>query len=381
MMESKLKVSRKTAVKKTTTKKEANTVTRTEKLDKLMSDVNTKYGSNAIIHGFPKTTGESDDWYSVQRFSTSIPSLDIALGGGIPIGRYTEIQGNQSARKSTLAIHMTAEFQKKYEKSVLYCDVEGTSGEGNYMPSLGMIEDLTYYNQSSGLEETTQMILDMMKDGKVKLAIIDSLEALVPTKEYDSKMEESITMGIKPRLLGEFFRKFSAINNKITREGGMPFTLIGVNQLREKIGSYGNPEFAPGGKAKDFYQTLCIKLRRGDTITEGTGDNKREVGRVIKFKVEKNKTFPEGRSGEFDMYSDDNNSYGIKRGYCDIYKSIILEARMFDFVERSGAFYYLADDPKNKFQGMDNFCNYLRDHEEVILTLQNKIMDFLKGGN
>ena len=377
-----IKTAKKTTTKsvaKETAVKPATNKDREKALNALMADAEKKYGANVLYKGFPKKVDNENDEASlnvIPRIKTTIPSLDIDLGGGIPIGRYTEIMGGLSTYKSTICSHLAREFQTEYNKSVVFIDAEGTMTE-EYCEQLGLDPTKMMYNPNAGLEEATQLILDAMDaDSDIKLGIIDSLEALVPMKEYNKGMDDSMQMGVKPSLLGEFFRKFQAKNNMLVRNGSMPFTLIAINQLREKIGAYGNPEYAPGGRAKGFTASVILKLRRGDFITEGTGDNKVIVGHTIKYNIEKNKTAVPQRVGEFDMYCDDNNA-GIPKGYCDVYLSIIMESMSFNLIERSGSYFYLAKDPSNKFQGKDALINYLKENPSLIEELESEITDLL----
>lgn len=353
------------------------------KMDRIVEAMNDKYGVNSIMRGFPKFEGDPDsDWYNVRRFSTGVPSLDIALGGGIPVGRYVEFQGPESSYKTTIGIHAMREFQKKFGKVVFLADAEGTSTQdgGQYLRDLGIEEGLFMCNPSFGLEESTQMILDLMDDEDVRLAMIDSIESLEPVKEYKSRMEKEVQMGVKQKLLGEFFRKFAAKNNRIVREGGMPFTIIGINQLREKIGvMFGDPEYAPGGRSKDYYQSIRVRYRRGDVIQEGTGDNKIAVGRVIKFKVSKNKTYPSGKDGEFNMYSAPNSA-GVTPGFCDAPESVILESVRMGLIVRAGAYYSLRDDPEVKFKGVEAISQYLKDNPERIDALSEAVLAEVRKG-
>lgn len=207
-----------------------------KELSKLVESLNKKFGTNAVSLGFPKT--ENGGMKTIERIPTGSFSLDIALGGGLPLGRFIEISGAFSSTKTTQCLHIIANAQKRGLVCALI-DVEGTTDE-KYVKSVGVDFDNLLYSRPDGMEEALQMLLDMQKSGEVHLAVLDSIAAMSTNKEQDTSMEETVRMGIPQQLLGEYFRKYQANNNRLEREGKKPFTIIGINQVREKIGAYGD---------------------------------------------------------------------------------------------------------------------------------------------
>ena len=334
----------------------------------IINNLNKKFGENAVTLG-------AGDALEIQRIPTGSISLDIALGGGIPIGRYTQISGAFSSSKTTQALHVLREAQKMGLVCALI-DAEGTTDD-KYLHQLGIDTENLVYCRPEGLEEATEILVQLQSSGEVQFAILDSIGALEPTKVLESRMDETNQMGMKPKLLGEYFNKFQSHNNKLSRMGKTPFTLIAINQLREKIGSYGDPEYTPGGRAKDFSASVDIRLRKGDWIAEGTGDNKELVGQIVKFKIEKNKTYKRMQTGEFDFFFAEND-LEIPVGYNDNEKSIIEEAVAWGLIVRGGAWFYLDKEKKEKFQGLKSVVDFLREHPERVQSLKEEILNLAK---
>ena len=339
-----------------------------KELSLLINKLNKKFGENALVMG-----DEIED-IVLERIPTGSVALDIDLGGGIPIGRFTQISGALSSTKTTQSMHIV----KNAQKMGLVCawaDVEGTSDKA-YFEQIGVNTSTLLYTRPSGLEEVCQMILDMQQSGEVHLAVWDSIEASSPIKELDSTMDETIQMGTKPKLLNEFFRKYQAFNNKLVREGKRPFTIIGINQLREKIGSYGDAEYTPGGRGVGFTASVDLRFRKGDWITEGSATNKTFVGQVVKYKIEKNKTYKRMQSGEFDFYYDENIT-GIQVGHNDNFKSIVQLGIERELIQRGGAWFFLnkGTDQEVKFQGQDNLIAYLRKNPQLVEDIKDIILD------
>lgn len=229
------------------------------KVDSLRVEMLKKFGANAIIMG----TDHEKATYG--RISTGSIDLDLKLGGGIPIGRMIQISGERSCGKSTVCDFIVRNAQqtsvswiwteRKLDKGrevvtehnmrvdgliCGYLDVEGTKEVSWTRDRLGVDTDSWLYAQPSGLEEALEMAHQMQKDG-VNLIVLDSIDSLEPTLAYETSFGESFQMGIKPKMIGEYCRKFTATNNKLVREGKLPCTVILINQVREKIGNiYGD---------------------------------------------------------------------------------------------------------------------------------------------
>ena len=382
----KTSTSKKTAATKTTQKKTSTTAKKTTPvapepdvvevktpnkaaINSLVTSLCKKFGTNAVNLGVPRN--EDGTVKDIPRLETGSIALDVALGGGIPVGRYTEISGALSTTKSTQTAHIISSAQKSGMVCAL-CDAEGTFDE-KYLRACGVNVDSLIYFRPDGLEEATEIMLTLQRSGDVQLGVFDSWAAMSPTKEMQSGMDESTQMGLVPRLMGEYFRKYTMLNNRLEREGKTPFTVIGLNQIREKIGAYGDAEYTPGGRAKGFTATVDIRFRRGDWIKEGVGVNERIVGQVVKFKIEKNKLYKRMQTGEFDFYFDRNKA-GVRPNYNDNEKSIIMLAVQYGLVERAGAWFKYNEE---KYQGVASLIDTLRHDKDLYSKLRSDLFTLL----
>lgn len=373
--------------------KEKKQGTENKKLDKIRLGLLKQFGANAIIKGTDMQKA------SYGRISTGSVSLDLDIGGGLPIGRMTQIAGNKSTSKSSLCDHiirnaqnMTVEWthvERKEEKGreVIneipkieeglicgYLDVEGTKTPEWTGETIGVDMNNWIYTQPSGLEEAFDMAIEMQKSG-VHLIVVDSIDSLEPTKHFEADFADSVQMGIKPKIIGEYCRKFTATNNMLVREGKLPCTVIFINQIREKIGGYGNPEYTPGGKAIEFYISLDLRLRRGDWIKVGKGEDAEIVGQTVKYKTEKNKTYKQQQTGEYDFYFEECE--GHEAGTIDTFKEIILQGYFYGVIERAGAWYRYNGE--NLANGMDNTVSYLKEHEDTYNKIHKDLMAIING--
>ena len=329
------------------------------KLNALQKQLEKKFGANVIRPAKEVVP------YTNKRIPTGSIGLDIALNGGYPLGRFIQIRGHFSASKSSFAYHGAREFQKFFAdmKQDLYVAlIQGENGSftPEYAEQIGIDTDRLIVNECASMEEALEVAVQLQKEQVAGLVIFDSFASFVPMKEQDSAMEDSVQMGLKPKLFDEYCRKFQAMNNKLVREGQMPCTIIGLNQIREKIGAYGDPEYSPGGRSLDFTSSLNINLRRGEWITVGTGANKQIIGQQVKFKISKSKVSVPYLTGDWDFYIDEGGV--VPQGHIDNFKEVVLESVAYGIVERGGAWFSYKD---LKVQGADNLVAELRNNLEL----------------
>ena len=245
-------------------------------LDAAIAQIERQHGKGSIMK-----LGDSGKSINVETIPTGSLSLDLALGmGGIPKGRVVEIYGPESSGKTTVALHMIAEVQKRGGVAG-FIDAEHAL-DPVYAKAIGVDIDNLYISQPDYGEQALEITETMVRSGAVDIIVVDSVAALVPKAEIDGEMGES-HMGQHARLMSQALRKLTGIMNKTG------CTVIFINQLREKIGvMFGNPETTTGGRALKFYASVRMDVRRVETLKTG-GEM---VGNRARVKVVKNKIAP-----------------------------------------------------------------------------------------
>jgi recombination protein RecA len=287
----------------------------------------------------------------IQVVSTGSLGLDIALGvGGLPRGRVVEIYGPESSGKTTLTLQVIAEMQK-VGGTCAFIDAEHAL-DVQYASKLGVhLEDLLISQPDTG-EQALEIADALVRSGSVDMIVIDSVAALTPKAEIEGEMGDSLP-GLQARLMSQALRKLTAT---IKRTNCL---VIFINQIRMKIGvMFGNPETTTGGNALKFYASVRLDIRRTGSIKKG----EEVVGNETKVKVVKNKVAPPFRAAEFDILYGE----GISR------EGEILDlGSASNIVEKSGAWYSYGGDRIG--QGKDNAREYLREHPETALDIENKV--------
>ncbi|MBQ2029132.1 MAG: recombinase RecA [Clostridia bacterium] len=287
----------------------------------------------------------------VDAIPTGCLELDMALGvGGIPKGRIIEIFGPESSGKTTVALHIVAECQKRGGIAA-FIDAEHALDPA-YAEKLGVDIGELYVSQPSTGEDALEICEALVRSGAVDIVVVDSVAALVPRAEIDGEMGENF-VGLHARLMSQALRKLAGVVSKTNA------IVIFINQLREKVGvMYGNPEVTTGGRALKFYASVRLDVRRGEQLKNGSTP----IGNRTKIKVVKNKVAPPFRTAEFDLLYGEGIS---KEG------SILDMAVERDIIHKSGAWFSYKDERIS--QGRENTRLYLKEHPEVCEEIEEAI--------
>ncbi|MFT5179805.1 MAG: recombination protein RecA [Candidatus Paceibacteria bacterium] len=332
--------------KKTTPKKEAGTST----IDETLKDIQTKFGEGAIMK-----LGEKPK-VDINAIPTGSIGLDHALGvGGLPQGRIVEIYGPESSGKTTLALHVVSEAQKKGGVCA-FIDAEHAL-DPVYAKKIGVqIDDLLVSQPDTG-EQALEITESLVRSGKLAVIVIDSVAALTPKDEIEGDMGAH-HVGKQARLMSQALRKLTALVAKSNT------VVIFINQIRMQIGvMFGNPETTPGGKALKFYTSVRLDIRRIAQIKKGD----EVMGGRVRVKVVKNKVAAPFRLTEFDlMYNE-----GISRE-----GEIIALGEKYEIVQKAGASYSYGD--IKLARGYDATRTFLRENKKIADEILKKIKSEMK---
>lgn len=314
-------------------------------VENALSQIQRQFGKGAIMR-----LG-SDETELVPAVPTGALSLDIALGvGGLPRGRVSEIYGPESSGKTTLALHVIAEAQKR-GGTAAFIDAEHAL-DTNYAERLGVnIDDLLVSQPDFG-EQALEIAEILIRSNGVDIIVIDSVAALVPKAEIDGAVGDS-HMGLQARLMSQAMRKFTGV---LSRSNTI---LVFINQIRMKIGvMFGNPETTTGGNALKFYSSIRIDIRKIGQIKDG----QEAIGNRTRVKVVKNKVSPPFKMCEFDIIFGE----GISTAG-DILDLAVEQ----EIVDKSGAWYSYQDERIG--QGRENAKQFLKDHPEMMSDIEGKV--------
>ena len=325
-----------------------NKMASSEKLKALqaaMEKIEKSFGKGSIMK-----MGD-DSVEQVEVIPTGSIALNVALGvGGYPRGRIIEIYGPESSGKTTVALHMVAEVQKRGGIAG-FIDAEHALDPA-YAKNIGVDIENLYISQPDNGEQALEITETMVRSGAVDIIIVDSVAALVPKAEIDGDMGDS-HVGLQARLMSQALRKLTAAISKSN------CIVIFINQLREKVGvMFGNPETTTGGRALKFYSSIRLDVRRIEALKQG-GEM---VGNRTRIKVVKNKVAPPFREAEFDIMFGKGIS---KEG------DVLDLAASVGIVQKSGAWFAYNGDKIG--QGRENAKTYLSEHPEIMEELEQNI--------
>jgi len=319
---------------------------RSKAMDLAITQIEKQFGKGSIMK-----LGGAEPVADVPAISTGSLSLDIALGTfGVPRGRVIEIYGPESGGKTTLALHIVAEAQKK-NGIAAFIDAEHAL-DVTYAKKIGVNTDELLISQPDSGEQALEIAETLVRSGALDVLVVDSVAALVPKAELEGEMGDA-QMGLQARLMSQALRKLTGSISKSKT------TVIFINQLRMKIGVFfGNPETTTGGNALKFYSSQRLDIRKMTSIKNGQD----VIGFRTKVKVVKNKMAPPFREAEFDIIFGE----GISR------EGDVLDlAAGNGIIEKSGAWYSYKGDRIG--QGRDNSRVFLKENPEVMAQVENDV--------
>ena len=315
-----------------------------------ITQIERQFGKGSIMR-----LGGSEAIADIPAIPTGSLSLDTALGiGGLPRGRVVEIFGPESGGKTTLALHVVSEAQKRNGLAA-FIDAEHAL-DVSYARRIGVNTDDLLISQPDSGEQALEIAETLVRSGALDVLVIDSVAALVPRSELEGDMGDA-QMGLQARLMSQALRKLTGSISKSKT------TVIFINQLRMKIGVFmGNPETTTGGNALKFYSSIRLDIRKVASIKQGEN----VIGNRTRVKVVKNKLAPPFREAEFDIIFGE----GISR------EGDVLDlAANQGIIEKSGAWYSYKGDRLG--QGRENTKQFLREHPELTAQVENEVREKL----
>lgn len=318
---------------------------RLQALENALSQIDKAFGSGAIM----RLNG--DDLVQIPAISTGTISLDLALGGrGVPRGRIIEIFGPESSGKTTLALNIIAQAQKKGVAA--FIDAEHAL-DPIWAKKLGVDIDALLVSQPDTGEQALEICEMLVRSNALDIVVIDSVAALIPRAEIEGEMGDT-HVGLQARLMSQAMRK---LTGAISKSDCM---VVFINQLREKIGvMFGNPETTPGGRALKFYSSIRIDIRRIGSIKDGDIP----IGNRVRARVVKNKTAPPFRTAEFDIMF--NEGISITGDLIDL-------AVEDGIIDKSGSWFSYGETRLG--QGRENSKQFIADNPDVFAEIKKKVL-------
>ena len=315
-------------------------------LETAISQIEKQFGKGAVMRLGQNAT------MNVEAIPTGSLSLDMALGiGGLPRGRIVEIYGPESSGKTTVALHVVAEAQKR-GGSAVFIDVEHAL-DPVYAKNLGVDIDQLLVSQPDTGEQALEICEALVRSGAVDVVVVDSVAAMVTKAEIEGEMGDT-HVGLQARLMSQAMRKLTSVIGKTNT------VCVFINQLREKVGVvYGNPEVTTGGRALKYYSSVRIDIRRVEGLKDSSGQF---IGNHTRAKIVKNKVAPPFREAEFDIM--------FGEGISKMSELIDLGVKL-GIVQKSGAWFNYGDIRLG--QGRDNAKQFLRDNPELANDIEGQI--------